>query len=675
MPPNAFHRHIRQALADPALQDALDANARRRKEGYRQAFDTLEDPEELRRRAHAVRAETIAHLDAYLDQFISHLTARGTVVHRAQDAAEAVALVLHIAQSRGARLVAKSKTMVSEEVGLNEALEAAGMQVVETDLGEYIVQLRGEHPSHIITPAVHLRRQEVGATFHERLGVPETDDVEALTAIARARLRQVFQTADVGVSGVNFGVAETGTLCLVTNEGNGRMVTTLPPVHVALMGIERLVPGLDDLALILQLLPRAATGQTLTVYTTLINGPRAPDEPDGPDERHVILVDNGRSAVRASPLSESLLCIRCGACLNACPVFQEIGGHAYVSVEGHGSVYPGPIGSIVSPGLFGQEAYGHLAQASTLCGACREACPVDIDLPGLLLRTRAGGTQPARQSRPRGVPATIALGLRIYAWLATHPRLFAAGQRIAGGLARLLFPGREWIPLPAFTGWGAARHLRRPATAPFRDRFTPLPEEDRSPAAPPTPPAETGSDETPAESRAPDGEPRLEAFAGALDALGAGFERCRSEDLGRCVLAFLEARQETEVLAWARDALPAGLFEALSDAGVEWKESGEDGSPQVGLTGARAGVASTGSIVVLPGPGQPLTASLLPEVHLAVLPAREVYDDLPQVLSLREVEAASSAVLISGPSRTADIEMTLTIGVHGPREVHVIVYE
>ena len=253
-----------------------------------------------------------------------------------KDADQAIRLVLEIAREHDARLIAKSKTMVSEEIGLNHALEKHGLQIIETDLGEYIVQLRGEAPSHIITPAVHLRRQDVGRLFQEKLGLPYTEDISIMTDAARQRLRQVFLNADIGISGVNFGVAETGTLCLVTNEGNGRMVTTIPPVHIALMGIERLVPTMDDLALMLSLLPRSATGQKLSVYTSLINSPRKPDDPDGPQERHIILVDNKRSAVQASDLREILYCIRCGSCLNACPVFREIGGHAYVSRGGHG---------------------------------------------------------------------------------------------------------------------------------------------------------------------------------------------------------------------------------------------------------------------------------------------------------------------------------------------------
>ncbi len=393
-----FRQRIRAALANPVLQAALDANAERRQQAFKAAFESLpQERELLRKRAHAVRAETIAHLDSYLEQFIANVQANGIAVHRAADAKQAVQIVLDLVQRAGARTVAKSKSMVSEEIHLNQALEAAGIRPVETDLGEYIVQLRGEPPAHIITPAVHLRRGEVGRTFAEKLGVAYTEDVAVLTRLARQVLRQTFLEAEVGLSGVNFGVAESGTLCLVTNEGNGRMVTTLPPRHIALMGIERLVPTLEDLALMLYLLPRSATGQKLSVYTSLIHGPRRPGEVDGPQERHLILLDNGRSALRASPLAEALYCIRCGACLNACPVFREIGGHAYQGAHGAYSPYPGPIGSVVSPGLFGVAEFGHLARASSLCGACREVCPVDIDLPKLLLRVRAAGAGCAPQ--------------------------------------------------------------------------------------------------------------------------------------------------------------------------------------------------------------------------------------------------------------------------------------
>ena len=387
---NPFRSHIKASLADVNLQTALDANAERRINVRQIAFESLANPAALRAKAHLIRQDVVEHLDSYLEQFISRAGENGIVIHRAEDADQAIKMVLEIAEQHDAKLIAKSKTMVSEEIGLNHTLEKHGLEVIETDLGEYIVQLRGEPPSHIITPAVHLRRQDVGKLFEEKLGLAYTEDIGIMTNTARQILRQVFLDADIGISGVNFGVAETGTLCIVTNEGNGRMVTTLPRTHVALMGIERIVPTMEDLALMLSLLPRSATGQKLSVYTSLLNSPRAENDPDGPRERHVILVDNGRSVVRESELQEILYCIRCGSCLNACPVFREIGGHAYVGQHGKSTPYPGPIGSVISPALFGRCEFGNLARASSLCGACKEACPVDIDLPKLLLRIRAG---------------------------------------------------------------------------------------------------------------------------------------------------------------------------------------------------------------------------------------------------------------------------------------------
>ncbi|MEO7840165.1 MAG: lactate utilization protein B, partial [Anaerolineales bacterium] len=378
---NQFRARIRKAIANPSLQVALDANAERRVKGRVSAMETLPNWRERRQQAHSIRADVIEHLDTYLDQFIASAENNGIVIHRAKSAADAIKTVLEIMGADGRphseKLVAKSKSMVSEEIELNHALEAQGIKVIETDLGEYIVQLRNEKPAHIITPAVHLRRNDVGKLFHEKLGIPYTEDIPTLTNTARKVLRDVFLTADVGISGVNFGVAETGGICLVTNEGNGRMITTLPPIHIALMGMERLVRNLDDLAILLSLLPRSATGQKLSVYTQLIHKP-LPDQ-----QRHIIILDNGRTGLRNSPLKESLYCIRCGACLNACPVFRELSGHAY------NSTYSGPIGSVISAGFFGSD-FVPLAQASSLCGACKEACPVDIDLPKLLVRVRSG---------------------------------------------------------------------------------------------------------------------------------------------------------------------------------------------------------------------------------------------------------------------------------------------
>ena len=679
---DSFHSHIRASLADANLQSALDANAERRIKVRQIAFASLANPQELRRRARLIRTEVIVHLDSYLEQFVAHASENGVVVHRATDAAEAIKIVVEIACQQSAKLIAKSKTMVSEELGLNHALESQGLRVIETDLGEYIVQLRGEAPSHIITPAVHLRRQDVGKLFEEKLGLPYTEDIGIMTNAARSALRQVFLDADIGISGVNFGVSETGTLCVVTNEGNGRMVTTLPRTHIALMGIERLLPSMDDLALMLSLLPRSATGQKLSVYTSLINSPRGANDPDGPQERHLILVDNGRTAVRESELREILYCIRCGACLNACPVFREIGGHAYVGRDGEASAYPGPIGSVVSPALFGQLEFGHLARSSSLCGACREACPVDIDLPKLLLKIRAGiGVNQNRNNAKPNAPAILAMGLGLFTVAATSPRRFAFAQWLVGlfgSLATLLAKGDPWMHLPAFSGWGYSKDFPRPATRTFRNRYftqfkSALDEAEKLPIQSDP----SASSITKIDILQNHAENLLQRFDDELVALGGKLSICPPGDVWQKILEILQAHNIHEILAWDETYLPDTLLEKLTEAGVKIIfPTGEtiQTSSQVraGLTGASAAIAETGSILVLGGPGRPLTASLLPEIHIALLREKDVYEQLGQVFQIEEIRRAPTAVLVSGPSRTADIEMTLTIGVHGPGELQVI---
>jgi L-lactate dehydrogenase complex protein LldF len=668
-----FRDRIRNAIANEPLQTALDANVERRLAGRAKALGSLPDWESRRRRAHAVRAEVIEHLDEYLAQFTANLTANGITVHRAADAAEAVGIILEIVASTqvnkyagkqeekipdnlGSRvpervsLVAKSKSMVSEEIELNHALEAAGHKVVETDLGEYIVQLRGEKPSHIITPAVHLRRSDVGRLFAEKLGLPYTEDIPTLINIARKVLRQVFLTADVGISGVNFGVAETGSLTLITNEGNGRMVTTLPPVHIALMGIERLVPTLDDLALMLSLLPRSATGQKMSVYTQLIQRP-LPGQ-----TRHLILLDNGRSRLRASPLRESLYCIRCGACLNACPVFREIGGHAY------DSPYPGPIGSVISAGLFGPD-FAPLAQASSLCGACKEICPVDIDLPKMLLRVRAGQLPITNNPSGLGLPRPVKLGLSLYVFIASRPGLFAAAQRTLG----LLAPRKAFISLPAWTGWGLSKDMPVPAKRPFRDVFGGINREGAKNAKglgkeiqrPPISPEKPKFD-------------LVERFIEEIEALGGHVTLTTALELSDHLLSFLQSRGIRRVQAW--ESILGLDLAGLAESGLQIQHEA-DPAIKAGLTGALAAVAETGTLVIPSGPGHPLTASLLPEIHIAVLRKSDILPDLETALHLPGVAGSDSIALVSGPSRTADIEMTLTIGVHGPGELLVFVVD
>ena len=690
-----FRERIKRSLADANLQSALDANAERRIAVRRKAFASMPDVELLRARAHAIKADVITNLDSYVVQFTNVLMEHGIQVHRAQDAEQAVRIVLEIARRTGVHLIAKSKTMVSEEIELNPALESAGLRVVETDLGEYIVQIRHEPPSHIITPAVHLRRADVGQTFHEVLGIPYTDDIPTMTNVARQTLREVFLNADMGISGVNFGVVESGTLCVVTNEGNGRMVTTLPPVHVALMGIERLVPTLDDLALMLALLPRSATGQKLSVYTNLIHAPRQENDPDGPRERHVILVDNGRSKIRQSPLEEILYCIRCGACLNACPVFREIGGHAYIGKNGEHSSYPGPVGSVLSPALFGICEFGQLARASSLCGACKEACPVNIDLPELLLRVRAGKVEQYSQDKgsPSGsisAPATkpnappiLALGLRLYTWAAVSAWRFNAAQKMAGifgHLGKWVIPSRsgqgsDWLHLPSLTGWGVSKDFPTPAPRTFHERWKEIRSEKVFSVN--TRVSTVSEMTSSAITQELTGDNMVQMFADEVIALGALFTRCQHQDVVIKVLEVLAEQHAEQLLAWGEQYLPDGLLENLMQHGIEViypTTETKDGSSKVrvGLTGAIAGIAETGSLLLTGGAGQPLLASLLPEVHIALLHEKNLYPSLGDVITRQELRKSSAAVIISGPSRTADIEMTLTIGVHGPGTLQVI---
>jgi L-lactate dehydrogenase complex protein LldF len=650
-----FRQRIRKSLANDPLQVALDANAERRVTGRVNAFASLPDWRERRQQAHAIRAEVIEHLDEYIEQFTRNATQNGMIVHRAKDADEATKIIIDIVGAQYIAplhkpLIAKSKSMVSEEINLNHALEAQGMRVVETDLGEYIVQLRNERPSHIITPAVHLRRHEVGQLFHEKLGVPYTEDIPTMTDTARRVLREVFLTADVGVSGVNFGVAETGGICLVTNEGNGRMVTTLPPVHIALMGMERLVRNLDDLALMLSLLPRSATGQKLSVYTQIIHKPLPAQQ------RHIILLDNGRSRLRNSPLRESLYCIRCGACLNACPVFREIGGHAY------DSVYPGPIGSVISAGLFGSE-FVPLAQASSLCGACKEACPVDIDLPKLLTRVRAGQSETKEgKKKETGLSSMSAAFLRIYSRLATHPRLFALSQKFAALGTFLLSPFGDHVRLPAFTGWGYSKDLPRFSGRTFRERWD---SKQVNTYTGRQVISETTSIKDSSVAPLPQSDiNRVDQFIEELTKVSGQVIRVKESEVTGKVIEFLKSRSADHV-----HIEPGALDEAAFEkAGIAVSRE-RDAAIRVGVTKALCGLADTGSVLEADGEGGKLYASLLTEVHLAVLREADIHPSLEHAIHL--ARGTKSAVFITGPSRTGDIEMSHTIGVHGPGEVVV----
>jgi len=458
-----FRDRIGRALGDRFLREALDIATTKFITLRREAFGDFPEGDALRDQARAIKEATLQHLDHYLEQLIDNVERLGGRVHYATTADEARAVILDIARRSGARMAVKSKSMATEEIHLNDALERAGVIPVETDLGEYIIQLAHERPSHIIAPAIHKTKGQVAELFTRELRRPVAADPEALTRVARAELRQKFLDADLGITGANFAVADTGTVVLVTNEGNGRMVTSLPRVHVAVMGVEKVVPTMSDLVVLLAVLAKSATGQKLSVYTTLVRGPRRRGELEGPDELHLVLLDNGRLRQIAGTLRESLYCLRCGACLNVCPVYRQIGGHAY------GHTYPGPIGILLTSMLNGPPAVKELAHASSLCGACAEACPVRIDIPRMLIELR---TEVAER---KIAPAGERVAFRALATVLRRPRLY----RLALGAARLLLRPLArggWLrtlPGPG-SGWTRDRDFPAPAPRPFRDRWKEL---------------------------------------------------------------------------------------------------------------------------------------------------------------------------------------------------------
>jgi L-lactate dehydrogenase complex protein LldF len=447
-----FRERAERAIKDVNLHIALERATSQLGSRRSAAFDSLENAEVVRDRARNIKLRTLSELDFHLERFEERLRAKGVHVHWAETGEEANRIVMEIARAGDVQGVVKSKSMVTEEIHLNDALIEAGLDVVETDFGEYIVQLAQDRPSHIVAPIIHMTREDVGKLFEDRLSIPFTDDPERLARHARVKLRKKFLLADMGITGANFGVSETGTICLISNEGNIRMVTSLPRVHVAILGIEKIIPSLGDLELFLRLLPRSGTGQKLTVYTSLVQSPRLSYREEGPEEIHVVLLDNGRSHILAGEQAEILTCIRCGACLNVCPVYRIIGGHAY------GDTYPGPMGAVLTPCLRGIPAWYELPHASSLCGACKDICPMKIDIPRMLLSLR-------RASVEAGYAGTaLRLFMRMFAMVATRPRLYRQAWRLGRLLSKENSP-RGWIR----RGYG-------PLSAWTRDRDFPVPQ-------------------------------------------------------------------------------------------------------------------------------------------------------------------------------------------------------
>ena len=459
-----FKENAGYALADPQLQRALN-HVRSNFIGKRaKAVAALPEFEQLRADARAIKDHTLKHLDLYLEAYEARVTAQGGHVHFAETADDARKAILDICRRVGAKTVTKGKSMVSEEIGLNDHLAENGIVPIETDLGEYIIQLRGEVPSHIIAPAVHLNKEQVAADFrraHTHLP-PDRDLSEPTSLLAEARgiLRARFLAADVGITGANFLVAETGTSIIVTNEGNGDLTQILPRVHIVVASIEKMVPTLNDASTILRLLARSATGQDMSVYTTFSTGPRRPEDPDGPAEYHVVILDNGRTALLGTEHQAVLRCIRCGACMNHCPVYQAIGGHAY------GATYPGPIGQALDPAIFGLEKTRELPNASTFCGRCESVCPMMIPLPDLMRHWR-------EKEFERGLsPATQRFGIRFWAFFARRPRLYRFATRIAmRALGNLGHAKGRFRTLPLAGGWTKHRDLPAPAGRTFMDEY------------------------------------------------------------------------------------------------------------------------------------------------------------------------------------------------------------
>ena len=456
-----FKANVARKLADPVLQDNLRKAKGKFVEARARAITELTDFPATRDAAAEIRQRVLEDLDIWLERFEQNATAAGATVLWARDGDEICRHVIEIGRRHGVTKAIKSKSMLSEEADLNRALAAAGIQPVETDLGEYILQINdNEAPSHIIAPAMHKSLDEVADLFNRVHGTPRKTEIPALTREAREVLRQHFVSAEMGISGGNFLVAETGSVALVTNEGNGRMVTTLPRVHVVITGIEKVIPTLEDLSTLMRVLPRSATGQSISNYFSILTGVRRPAESDGPDHLYFILVDSGRADLVGSEFQAMLRCIRCGACMNHCPVYQTIGGHAY------GWVYPGPMGSVLTPLYTGIDKALDLPHAATLCNQCGVVCPVKIPLPELLRRLREKQTEHGLR------PWSERLALRGWAWLAQRPALYRLATRVGARYLRWLAGGRDSIPVLGIApGWTEGRDFPAPAGKTFHELY------------------------------------------------------------------------------------------------------------------------------------------------------------------------------------------------------------
>ncbi len=460
-----FEKDSDKALQNKSLHKALVNVTNRFRSARNKASSEVDNWDDLRAAAREIKKETISNLDTYLLKLEENVKRAGGRVHWARNSDEASQIILGIAKDGDVKSVVKSKSMATEEIELNDSFQEAGIKVVETDLGEYIIQLAGDHPSHIIAPAIHKTKDDISKLFSEKFGIPYYEKPEDLTKFAREKLRSEFLGADMGVSGANFAVAETGTIVVVENEGNARMTTTVPRIHVALVGIEKLIPRYEDLSLFLTVLARSATGQKSSTYVSFITGPKRSADIDGPEEFHLVLLDNGRSGILASEVTrESLYCIRCGACLNNCPVYRQVGGHSY------GWAYSGPIGAIITPQLKGIDKAPELPFASSLCGACHDVCPVKIDFPKVLLELRK---EVVESKSRKGGAILEKLGIKLWRYIVGNPANYKIANRLAYYL-QLPWRGNNnklsSLPYP-FSRWTEQRDFPSVAKRTFRDRW------------------------------------------------------------------------------------------------------------------------------------------------------------------------------------------------------------
>ncbi|HZN87487.1 MAG TPA: LutB/LldF family L-lactate oxidation iron-sulfur protein [Thermoleophilaceae bacterium] len=695
----SFPEAARRSLANTQLRANLARATTTIRDKRARVVGELPDWEDLRAAGAAIKDEALLSLDEQLSRLEAAVVSAGGVVHWANDGAEACAVVARVARSHGISEVVKVKSIATDEIGLNDALAASGIRAVETDLAELIIQLRGDRQSHILVPAIHLGRAEIRDLFRRELDRPDlTDSPPELTEAARLHLREKFLGARMGVSGANFAVAETGSVCVVESEGNGRMCTTLPEVLVTVMGVEKVVPRWRDLEVFLQLLPRSSTGERMNPYTSLWTGP---GDHDGPREFHLVLLDNGRTGALADEVGrQALRCIRCSACLNVCPVYSRVGGHAYESV------YPGPIGAILTPQLRGFEEAGSLPYASSLCGACADVCPVKIEIPRLLIHLRSRERAEAGPLDPEKV------AMRGLYRAFSSRRGYERAQRLARSLSRpLARDGRITRAPGPLAGWTSSRDLPAPAKESFRDWWrgnrprastsatlavnntakVALADDPDRPSPPPTDPrAAVLARITTALERAqpPTDPPRayrttddrerpdtVDLFAERVAEYKATVHRVAENDISATVAEICHAEAARRLgippdlpAPWRPDSIELSEDEGLSPAELD----GLDGA----LTACAVAIAETGTFVLDGGPTQGRRAlTLVPDLHVCVVRADEVVGIVPEAVARLEpaVRAGRALTFVSGPSATSDIELDRVEGVHGPRILHVLV--